>query len=219
MLREQFSCFAIDLTPSPLRAITRISTASSWVNIDGTKKAVILVQVGHFYFGAVGQYYFGGNIRQAVAADAEAIYAVHMASIRTLGASHYSAAQLEAWCGERSAASYLAPIATKVVVVAERGNTISGFGQLDPDAQAIEAIYVSPSAARKGIGSAILRELEHEAMSLLLPRLTLDASLNAQEFYAVHGYVSATRTEHELRPGVFLPCVKMNKVLHVSEGA
>jgi len=61
VLREQPSCFAIDLTASPLRAITRISTALSWVNIDGTEKAVILTRVGHFYFGAVGQYYFGGN--------------------------------------------------------------------------------------------------------------------------------------------------------------
>ncbi len=60
-MREQLSCLAMDLTPSPLRAITRISTASSWVNIDGTAKPVILAQVGHFYFGAVGQYYFGGN--------------------------------------------------------------------------------------------------------------------------------------------------------------
>jgi hypothetical protein len=63
VLREQPSCLAIDLTPSPLRAITRISTASSWVNIDGTEKAVILAQVGHFYFGAVGQYYIGANIQ------------------------------------------------------------------------------------------------------------------------------------------------------------
>ena len=61
MLREHPSWRAIDLTPSPLRAITRISIASSWVNIDGTKKAVILNQVGHFYFDGVGQYYLGAN--------------------------------------------------------------------------------------------------------------------------------------------------------------
>jgi hypothetical protein len=61
VLREQSSCLAIARTASPLRAITRISTACSWVNIDGTEKAVILTQVGHFHFGAVGQYYFGGN--------------------------------------------------------------------------------------------------------------------------------------------------------------
>ena len=159
------------------------------------------------------------SIRRAIAADAEAIYALHMASIRALGASHYSAAQLEAWCGERSATSYLAPIATKVVVVAEDGNTICGFGQLDPGAHAVEAVYVSPSAVRKGIGSAILRELEHHAVSLLLPRLTLDASFNAEEFYAVHGYARAARIAHELHPGVFLPCARMNKALHADEGA
>ena len=61
MLREQPSCFAIDRTPSPRRAITRFSTACSWVSIDGTQKAVIVYQVGHFYFGEVGQYYFGVN--------------------------------------------------------------------------------------------------------------------------------------------------------------
>src|SRR4051812_3204960 len=56
----------MDRTPSPLRAITRISIASSWVNIDGTAKPVILSQVGHYYFGAVDQYYFGGNSPQLV---------------------------------------------------------------------------------------------------------------------------------------------------------
>jgi hypothetical protein len=40
--------------------MTLISTACSWVNIDG-QKAVSIAQVGQIYFGAVGQYYFGGN--------------------------------------------------------------------------------------------------------------------------------------------------------------
>lgn len=60
MLREQPSCLAISLIPSPLRAITRISTACSWVNIDGQKTAIV-AQVGHFHFGAVGQFYIGAN--------------------------------------------------------------------------------------------------------------------------------------------------------------
>ena len=65
MLREQPSCLAISLIPSPLRAITRISTACSWVNIDG-QKAAILAQVDHFYFGAVGQFYIGANTERPV---------------------------------------------------------------------------------------------------------------------------------------------------------
>jgi hypothetical protein len=35
VLREHPACFAIALIPSPRRAITRISTACSWVNIGG----------------------------------------------------------------------------------------------------------------------------------------------------------------------------------------
>jgi hypothetical protein len=49
VLREQPNCFAIDLTDSPLRAKTRISTASSWVNIGGSGKATILSQAGQIY--------------------------------------------------------------------------------------------------------------------------------------------------------------------------
>jgi hypothetical protein len=60
VLREQPSCRAISRTPSPLRAITRISTACSWVNIDG-QKAVSFAQVGQIYFGAVGQLCIGGD--------------------------------------------------------------------------------------------------------------------------------------------------------------
>jgi hypothetical protein len=60
VLREQPSCRAISRTPSPLRAITRISTACSWVNIDG-QKTVSFAQVGQIYFGAVGQFCIGGD--------------------------------------------------------------------------------------------------------------------------------------------------------------
>ena len=63
MLREQLSCLAMDLTPSPLRVITRIPTASFWVNIDGTAKPVIFAQVGHHHFGAWRQDYFGGKTK------------------------------------------------------------------------------------------------------------------------------------------------------------
>jgi hypothetical protein len=50
VLREHPTCLAIALNPSPRRAITRISTACSWVNIGSLKKAAILAQLGQFYF-------------------------------------------------------------------------------------------------------------------------------------------------------------------------
>jgi hypothetical protein len=45
----------------PRRAITLISTTSSWVSILGGQKAAIFAQVGQFYFDEVGQYYSGAN--------------------------------------------------------------------------------------------------------------------------------------------------------------
>jgi hypothetical protein len=47
--------------------MTRISTACSWVNISSPEMAAILAQVGHFYFGAVGQFYIGANTFEAEA--------------------------------------------------------------------------------------------------------------------------------------------------------
>jgi hypothetical protein len=45
----------------PRRAITLISTTSSWVSILGGQKVAIFAQVGQFYFDEVGQYYSGAN--------------------------------------------------------------------------------------------------------------------------------------------------------------
>jgi hypothetical protein len=61
VLREQLSCVAMDLTPSPFVPSLVSPLLPPGVNIDGTAKPGILAQVGHFYFGAVGQYYFGGD--------------------------------------------------------------------------------------------------------------------------------------------------------------
>jgi transposase len=108
VLREQPSCLAISLIPSPLRAITRISTACSWVNIDG-QKAAIVAQVGHFYSGAVGQFYIGANMYcrdqrpapwqapskgvralQALVARLDTLQAIHQAESNRLDVAHES---------------------------------------------------------------------------------------------------------------------------------
>lgn len=62
MLRDSPVRRLICRIDSPCRANIRISTACSWVNMSAAQKTAILAQVGHFYFGAVGQYYVGANI-------------------------------------------------------------------------------------------------------------------------------------------------------------
>jgi hypothetical protein len=54
------SSLAIVLTDWPCRYIILISTACSWVNIDGQKTASF-AQLGQIHFGGVGQFCIGGN--------------------------------------------------------------------------------------------------------------------------------------------------------------
>jgi putative acetyltransferase len=158
-------------------------------------------------------------IRRASLSDAAAIHRVHMASIRALARSHYSAEQVEAWCGRRSPESYLDPIERKVVLVAEKDHLLCGFAQLDPLSAAIDAIYVAPDAVRRGIGTKLLAEIERSAAELGIKGLSLDSSLNAVAFYASAGYSPIGEADHKLELGGHIPCVTMYKALRANAGA
>jgi putative acetyltransferase len=152
-------------------------------------------------------------IRRAVLVDAEAIHRVHMASIRGQPRSHYSATQIEAWCGGRSPERYAGSIQGKVVMVAETDGKVLGFGQLDPATAMIEAVYVSPESARRGVGTELLAALEVHAANLGIGLLSVDSSLNAVTFYESAGYTATRHTVHDVSPGVSIPCVAMQKAL------
>ena len=149
-------------------------------------------------------------IRNALPKDAEAIHVVHMAAIRGLCSTHYSAAEIDAWCGGRNPSSYLSPIREKVVLVAEVDARIRGFGQLDLKG-VIEAVYVHPDHPRQGIGTALLCALEACALRSGCAVLRLDSSLNAVGFYKAAGYRTVERYKHEIRPGVFISCERMER--------
>src|SRR5437773_5771482 len=67
------------------------------------------------------------------------------------------------------------------------GNPVA-IGAVILERSELRACYVSPKAARRGCGSAWVREIERVARENGLTRLELAGSLNAESFYAVHGY-------------------------------
>ena len=77
----------------------------------------------------------------------------------------------------------------------------------------MRAVYVSPEGARRGCGSALVREIERIARDGGVTRLTLNASLNAERFYAAVGYEAAERTVVALPNGHRLAVVRMGKDL------
>jgi GNAT superfamily N-acetyltransferase len=170
----------------------------SWRSVD--------VQPNHALVGT-------DMIRRATLADAEGIFRVHRSAIRDAASTHYTSEQVEAWAGRLSPASYGEPIANKILFVAVDTGQICGFSQLDPKSSVVEAVYVLPTHSRRGLGSRLLSALESIAQASGLTQLTLDASLNSVPFYEQAGYKRVRSVDHELKPGVSIPCVLMRKEL------
>ncbi|MET0216212.1 MAG: GNAT family N-acetyltransferase, partial [Vicinamibacterales bacterium] len=74
-----------------------------------------------------------------------------------------------------------------------------------------------PDAARRGVGSALVAEIERTARHHRLTHLELLSSLTAEPFYRALGYEVEDRVEHVLGSGGRMPAVKMRKTLR--EGA
>jgi N-acetylglutamate synthase-like GNAT family acetyltransferase len=91
-------------------------------------------------------------------------------------------------------------IARNQVFVAEQAGRMVGFATIIPresDDAELEGIFVEPSDWRKGIGMALLRQIEREARAWGANRLHVVASPNVEGFYVAAGF---TRTGEQKMP-------------------
>jgi GNAT superfamily N-acetyltransferase len=111
-------------------------------------------------------------------------------------------------------AAYLDALETRrLLVAADADGRVLGYGQLAPDEGVIEAVYVDPDFARRGVGRRLVTALEDEARALGLPGLMLDASLNSVPFYGALGYAHECWSRHSLGEGRSIACATMTKRL------
>jgi ribosomal protein S18 acetylase RimI-like enzyme len=75
------------------------------------------------------------------------------------------------------------------------------------------SVYVRGSAARRGIGSALLRMAESDAMASGATSIHIEASLAGFKFYSANGYEEVGRGETRLMSGKPIGCVFMRKTL------
>lgn len=155
----------------------------------------------------------GSFVRPAKESDVDAIFRVHGDSIRTLCRGRYGEREIEAWIAFRPPEAYRTSFASRQLFVAERQGQIVGFGQLDPRRGEVEACYVAPEAIGSGIGSALLGRMEEEARRRGHGIVRLNATLNAEPFYARLGYRRLGPARHRVSKDVNLECVRMEKPL------
>jgi ribosomal-protein-alanine N-acetyltransferase len=100
----------------------------------------------------------------------------------------------DAWSQAQVAGEVSSP--AHVVVVAEREGTVIGYGCISVagDIADLLRIAVAPGFRRFGVASQMLRALHDRAMGA--DRMLLEvasSNVDAQEFYAAHGYAEVSR--------------------------
>lgn len=154
------------------------------------------------------------TIRAGTPADADAIWRVHHRSILELGRAFYSQAEVDSWAHglvpERYANNMATGKETFYVAVDGVGKVI-GFCSFRDDE--IRGLYVDPTVARGGAGSALLRSAEADLLAAGHTRIWLQASLAGEPFYAAKGYEAVDAYPWPSRGGLEMMVKRMEKSL------
>lgn len=157
--------------------------------------------------------------RRAGPADADNIAAAHRDSIRSIGPRFYPPNVVDDWGEGLTREMYVKAMEdgeSFFVAVGEVGGqpAVLGFATHRTDrSHHGTSVYVRGYAARRGIGSALLRLAEADAVSAGATSIQIEASLAGVEFYRANGFEEVARGETRLMSGRPIACVFMRKRL------
>ena len=151
-------------------------------------------------------------LRPFLGADTPMLAAIFVAAIEELTAEDYSEAQQQAWAAAADDEEKFGKrLASELTLVATLQNSPVGFAALK-GADHIDLLYVHPGAAGQGVGSMLCEALEKIAGGRGAKALTVDASDNAEGFFAKRGYVAKQRNTVTVN-GEWLANTTMQKTL------
>lgn len=157
------------------------------------------------------------NIRSATPRDAAEMVAVHYASVHSIKHGACSLEVLDAWSPmpSESRVSWLgglvASSSTISCVAESESGEILAFCFVLTDQCQLKALYVHPSWSRRGVGRALLEHTQHACSAAGVKRLELNASFNAEGFYAAAGYESLGPAFQPLTDSCSMGAVRMSK--------
>jgi putative acetyltransferase len=132
-------------------------------------------------------------LRPFLPADVPVLAAIFVAAIEELTGEDYTEAQQQAWAGAADdEEAFGKRLAGELTLIATLQNSPVGFASLRGKDH-IDMLYVHPSAVGHGVASALCEALEKLAGARGAQNLTVDASDNAEGFFAKRGYVAKQR--------------------------
>jgi putative acetyltransferase len=149
--------------------------------------------------------------------EAQRFLEIHHESVRGLAAKDYPDAVIQAWASlpitDDKLHRFLSNRDNEIRLIAEVDGQPVGIGAIVVGNSELRACYVLPGVARRGVGTALVREIEAIALRHGLRELHLESSVTAEPFYAALGYVADRRGQHIIAPGVPMAAVRMRKQL------
>ena len=147
--------------------------------------------------------------------EARTFLEIQRAAVRGLAVNDYPASVIEEWAPlpvmDAAIAVFRINQDDEIRLVAELDGELVGIGVLVLAGSELRACYVVPDVARKGVGSALVAEIERIARHHGLMHLELLSSLTAEPFYRALGYEVGESVEHVLRSGEGMAAIKMQK--------
>jgi putative acetyltransferase len=132
-------------------------------------------------------------LRPFLVEDTPVLAAIFTAAIEELTGDDYSESQQEAWASvAEDEEQFGKRLAYELTLIATLQNSPVGFASLKGKDH-IEMLYVHPSAVGQGVASMLVDALERLAGARGAKALTVDASDNAEGFFAKRGYVGKQR--------------------------
>ena len=144
------------------------------------------------------------EVRTYVDADATATLAAFLAAIQVTASADYSGEQIAAWAsdGDRDLADWNTRRHELDTIVATVRGEVAGFSDVSADGY-IDMLFVAPQHGRRGVGTALLREVHRRALASGARALTTHASITARPFFEQHGF-SVVAVRHPMIRGVSL---------------
>ena len=156
-------------------------------------------------------------VRSYAAGDAPALGEIFHRAVHEGAAGRYSAKERAAWSPRvPDTLKWQDRLAEAETVVAEGPDGPVGFMSLYLDRGYLDLAFVLPEAMGKGVATALYAVLETRARAAGLTRLTTEASLLAEPFFARQGWQIVKRQRVE-RLGVMIPNAVMQKDLVAGE--
>ena len=128
------------------------------------------------------------KLRKYKQTDCAEMAALFYDTVHSVNSKDYTEPQLYAWAtGNIDISAWNASFSEHHTVIAEEEGVIVGFGDMDDNGY-LDRLYVHKDYQNRGIASAIINELEKQALLRGVFRFSTHASITAKPFFEKHRY-------------------------------